>query len=279
MCILHGGFGVLITSVIFMCICHGDTLQLVALVGLSALTSAPKPATTICTNVGNHYFLVTMTIEVVARGFYVLRYLLAIALGVFCTLGLFICLTFIPKDQFILFLGVFGGLTYLILKVTKRLDKGLVNLTIDNEGLKIEWLRQFMFHNKPNEKIKWVEIVDYTYIPDQHFDIFRIRTDRKKIKLSLAETKESFYAFYGELEEKVEILKAVDKNLNVKRGRTFYETKWAVVFAIFIVLLLVAFVGLLIFRPPEKINYGSLFIFLGGAIFYVYTVWSYRQKK
>jgi hypothetical protein len=220
-----------------------------------------------------------MKIEVVARGFYVLRYLLAIALGVFCTLGLFIYLTFIPKDQIILFMGVFGGLTFLILKTTKRLDKGLVNLTIDNEGLKIEWLRQFMFHNKPNENIKWVDIVDYTYIPDQHFDIFRIRTDKKKIKLSLAETSESFYVFYGELEEKVEILKSADKNLNVKRGRTFYETKWAVVFAIFIVLLLVAFVGLLIFRPPEKINYGSLFIFLGGAIFYVYTVWSYRQKK
>jgi hypothetical protein len=220
-----------------------------------------------------------MKIVVVARGFYLLRYLLAIALGLFCTLGLFIFLTFIPKEQMILFLGVFGGLTYLILKITKRLDKGLVNLTIDNEALKIEWIRQFMFHNKPNENIKWVDIVDYTYIPDQHFDIFRIRTDRKKIKLSLAETNESFYAFYVELEEKVEILKAVDKNLNLKRGRTFYETKWAVVFAIFIVLLLVAFLGLLIFRPPEKINYGSLFVFLGGAFFYVYTVWSYRQKK
>jgi hypothetical protein len=45
------GFGVLITIVIFMHIVTGDTLKLVALVGLAALTSAPNPATTICTNV------------------------------------------------------------------------------------------------------------------------------------------------------------------------------------------------------------------------------------
>ena len=49
------GFGVLITSVIFITIVTGDTIQLVALVGLMALTSAPKPATTICTNVASNW--------------------------------------------------------------------------------------------------------------------------------------------------------------------------------------------------------------------------------
>jgi len=211
--------------------------------------------------------------EVVARGLYVLRYFLSIAIGVI------IAIAFVPKGEMIIFLVVFGGIVYLLNKLTKGIDKGIVNLTINDEGFEIEWVKQFPFHNRVNETFKWIDIVDYTHIPDQHFDIFRIRTNQKKIKLSLANTTEEFYNFFADLETKVEALKLNDKTLNLKRGKTFYETKWAVGFAVFFALALVGFIGVMLFRPPKKMNYGSMFMFLGTAIFFIYTVWSYRRKK
>jgi hypothetical protein len=103
--------------------------------------------------------------EVVARGLYVLRYFLSIAIGII------IAFAVLPKGELIIFLVVVGGIVYLLFRITKGIDKGIVNLTINEEGVEIEWVKQFPLHNKVNEKIKWVDIIDYTHIPDQHFDI------------------------------------------------------------------------------------------------------------
>lgn len=62
------GFSVLITSVIFITIVIGETLQLVALVGLTALTSTPNPATAICTNFGSNRARTNFSIKDFPRG-------------------------------------------------------------------------------------------------------------------------------------------------------------------------------------------------------------------
>jgi len=218
-----------------------------------------------------------ITLNVASRGLYVLN--------MFGTLIVSMILTFLTFEYFpielnkLIFIGIFMGLWYLVSRLTKKIPMGQVNLEIANEGLKINWIHQFLLHNKRDELLRWNLIKDYMFQPEQHFNLFRIRTiDKRKLKFSMVDNNDEFPIFYESFEQLVNS-KSENESANIVRAKNIYESNYGLISAF--VLGIIMFGGVVVFltvEPKGEPNYGILIASMVGGIFFIIQVINYRRK-
>ncbi len=219
-----------------------------------------------------------ITLNVVSRGLYIIN--------MFGTLILAMILTFSAFDYLpielnkLVFVGIFAGLWYLVSRFTKKLPKGQVSLEITNDGLVIEWIKQFHFHSKLNNLLKWEEISDYMFQPEQYFNLFRIRTkDKRKFKFSMNENNSDFSLFYESF-EKLSKSKSNDNSVEIVRAKNIYESNYGLVAAIILgILLIVGVIVILTVKPKGDPNYGLLIASLIGGVLFIIQVINHRRKS
>lgn len=181
-----------------------------------------------------------------------------------------------------MFIAILGGIWYIITRFTKEIPKGRVKFEITHDGIQVNWIKQILLHNKKDVLIKWEDIRDYMYQPEQHFDLLRIRTkDNRRLKLSMIGDNSKFLIFYFNMEHEIKS-KSSDGFINIKKAKNIYESTYGLIGAVFIGAVII--VGLLafIFIEPKgntKPNYGLLIGSLAGGIFFIINVIAHRKKN
>lgn len=226
----------------------------------------------------------SVQLSIVSRGLYVLSIYIwalgSILLTLLVSTQILERLNYKP-NQFI-FVALAILFWYLIDKLTKSFPRGKVELILDREGVQLVWIKQFFLHKKKNMTVRWEDIKDYMYQPEQYFDLFRIRLHNKeKIKLSLDEGNEEFYFFYLEFEEFMKELSSSNQNIKIKRSKTIYETTYGLIMAVILGLLIIGGLLMFIFIKPKNSSL-SIYFYLGatvvGGLFYILQVYRMRQS-
>lgn len=184
-----------------------------------------------------------------------------------------------------LFTVVFAiGLIFLVFYLARRASRAEIEIQIDNDGLKHNWVKRFPLDNRKDFEIKWMDIDNYNFQPDRQFDKFKIKLkDGAKYKFyhnNDYDDKDDFQKFLQAFTRKVHNLNSQDVNVsnNIKQGKTIYETTFGLVLAIFGLIVIIGFPIMVIFFPPEKISWGPAIAAYGGAIYYVSIVYLYRKR-
>ncbi|GAA3790441.1 hypothetical protein GCM10022271_23440 [Corallibacter vietnamensis] len=218
-------------------------------------------------------------LNVASRGLYLLHYLGSPILAAIATIPLFKLFDDLNKLSFIV---IYGGVWYITSRFTKKIPNGQVELEMKEDGIQVNWQKQFLLHNKSDQLIKWQNIKDYMFQPEQYFDLLRIRTkDKKKYKFSMIGENNDFPFFYEKLEETIKS-KSTDDSIEIKRAKNIYESNYGLISAIFMGLVIIAVVIAFIFIEPKgnsSPNYGLLVASLAGGIFFIIQVISYRKKN
>jgi hypothetical protein len=177
------------------------------------------------------------------------------------------------------------GLAYYLPRVTSIAE---IEITIENEGVKRQWLRQFIFHNKPDNDFKWTEIDDYVFEPDRQFDKFKLKfKDGTKFKFyhnNDHDSKDDFKRFLNDFVQKVEELNSVGNKRNgIKLGKTIYETSWGLLIAVIAIIIVIGLPILLFVLPHKGTLKSGNYAVLGGsyvgAIYYIGQFYTHRKKR
>ena len=174
---------------------------------------------------------------------------------------------------------------FISLYATRFTARAMTQWTLTDSEIQLKWLNQFIFHHEADLIIKWNDIQEYKYRPDQYFDLFKIKlNDGKILKLrhSSTATNDDFENFILVFETKVQAynLKATNPPNEIKRGKTVYETKLGFVLAILTGLLLIALLIFIIASPhKQNANLFGLVVAYSGGIFFISQVLLYRKKK
>lgn len=220
-----------------------------------------------------------INLNVASRGLYILHYFGSLILAAIATIPLFKLINDLNKLVFII---IYGGVWYIISRFTKKIPQGQVELELKDDGIQVSWQKQFLLHNKKDHLIKWQNIRDYMFQPEQYFDLLRIRTkDKKKYKFSMIGENDDFPFFYEKLKEVMES-KSSEDSIEIKRAKNIYESIYGLISAVFMGIVIIAGVIAFIFIEPKENsspNYGILIASLAGGIFFIIQVISYRKKN
>lgn len=192
----------------------------------------------------------------------------------------------LPKGQPLIFILCFApviGLAFYLPRFTATAD---IEITIDSEGIKRRWVRQFILHNKQDDEFKLKEIDDYVFQPDRQFDQFKLHlkndTKLKFYHNNDHDDKDDFRKFFSDFVERVEQLNNADKDKrnDIKLGKTLYETTGGLILAVFAVIVIIGLPILLIALPTKKTpNYFGLGVGYTGAIYFLVQVYIHRKKR
>ena len=191
----------------------------------------------------------------------------------------------IPKDQPIFIIVLVVPIIFFAFKVPNYTATVDIELTIDNKGLKKKWLRQFLFQNRPDSNINWIEIKDFVFEPDRQFDKFKLTLkDGTKFKFHHNkdhDNKDDFQKFRLDFENKIaKINSDKDKTNDIKRGKTIYENVWGLVLAVIGIIMLIAIIVILLFFPVKKVtNYSMLGAYAIGTVYFIFQVYDHRKKN
>lgn len=220
-----------------------------------------------------------IVIKVASRGLYVLHYFASAIIATLLTIFVF---KFIGDLSQLVFIVILGGVWYLISRFTKNIAMGQVVLEIKQDGIQVDWTKQIVFHNKKHLLIKWEEIKDYMVQPEQYFNLLRIRTkDKRTFKFNMIGENDDFHLFYEKLEKEIKT-KTKNDSIDIKRAKNIYETKYGLISAIFMgVVIVIGLIAFLVIEPKgsSKHNYGLLIASLAGGIFFIIQVLNYRKKS
>lgn len=218
-------------------------------------------------------------ITVASRLLYILHYLGSLIIAAILTSYIFKIVNNISE---IVFIAILGGIWYIITRFTKELPKGRVKLEITKDGIQVIWIKQILLHNRKDVLIKWEDISDYMYQPEQHFDLLRIRTkDNRRLKLSMIGDNSKFLIFYFNMEDEIKS-RSSDGFINIKKAKNIYESTYGLIGAVFIGAVIIVGLFAFIFIEPKgntKPNYGLLLGSLAGGIFFIINVIAHRKKN
>ncbi|SKB63803.1 hypothetical protein SAMN05660477_00416 [Soonwooa buanensis] len=165
-----------------------------------------------------------------------------------------------------------------------------IEIEIDENGISRKWIKQFIFQNKIDNKIKWNEIENYVFQPDRQFDKFKLnlKSNRKFVFYhnNDHDTKDDFIAFVSDFAVKVNEINSEEnksKEEKIKLGKTIYETTGGLILAILGVILIVGLPILFILSPHKGSVKTSNYAMLGasylGTIYYLVQVYTHRKKR
>lgn len=183
------------------------------------------------------------------------------------------------KTYVIALLLALWSLTYF---TTRKLPQGLVELRVQSEGIQITWLKQIVLFKQGNHLLKWTEMKDYMYQPEQYFDLFRIRmNDKRKFNFSLIGNNPDFHYFLHNLETTIE-KKSKLEGVDIVKANNIYQSKFGLIWAIFCCIVIAG--GIIAFfiiepKPGTERNLSYLLVPLMVCIFSVLNVWQHRRKN
>ncbi len=218
----------------------------------------------------------------------VFLWILSLLASIFAGIGLMILITktgLISKDQPIFIIALVAPIIFFAFKIPRYTATVDIELTIENDGLKMKWLRQFLFQNRPDRNITWTEIKDFVFEPDRQFDKFKLTLkDGTKFKFhhnTDHDNKDDFQQFRIDFEKKISKINSdKDKTNDIKRGKTIYETVWGLILAVIGIVMIVAIIIIFLFFPIKKTtNYAALGASMIGAIYFILQVYIQRTKN
>ena len=190
-----------------------------------------------------------------------------------------------PAGQTWLVFVIIAPIFFLAFKVPPYTSTVDIELTIDEQGLKKKWLKQFIFSNNPDLDIKWSEIEDFVFEPDRQFDKFKM-TLKDGTKFNFFHNrsyndKDDFTRFLKDFELTIKQINSdKDESNDIKRGKTIYETNWGVALAVLAIFMIIAVPIIFIFFPADKApNYGSVIILYSSAFYFLFQFYTYRRKN
>jgi hypothetical protein len=161
----------------------------------------------------------------------------------------------------------------------------VANVTIEDEGLSINWQKQFLLQNTPGLFINWNDIKEYKYQPSTGMEIFRLTLKNgQKIMWQMHSGlagDDDFSAFLTAFQKKVnEINSTTESSKQIEKEKTIYETRLGLVLAIIYVFALVAIpVAIIVFPPKGSISYAPLILGYVALIYHVAMVIKHRKAK
>jgi len=169
--------------------------------------------------------------------------------------------------------------------MSKHIATAETEITINQEGIRQIWLTQFLFSNKPDRDINWIEIREYTYQPEQNYHILKIKLKSGgviKIHHDIFDhKKDDFNQLRLDLTEKVDQLRKT--GIEINKGTTMYETKTALVIAILLIFFVITAVIILIFLASKGAvkpkNVIVVFSGLSPILYFLAQVYAHRQKR
>ena len=180
--------------------------------------------------------------------------------------------------------GIFGLCWYL----TKYTSNGELSIMIDDNGLEIKWIKNYLLYKYRDRKISWVEIKSYKLTPDRWFDIFKIKMIQGRNFIferdSLKNNDDDFNNFFSELGKRIRKYNKDESKLHkIRNAPTLYEGLSGKILLGFTVLVMAGgFVVLVVGLFKGIRNYSSLFGLLGamgGGLFTIITIRQMNKKK
>lgn len=157
-----------------------------------------------------------------------------------------------------------------------------IAVTINDTGIKIEKIKGILPYK--SRDIQFPEIIEYSYMPDRQYDIFKL-TLRNHKHIRFVQFDSIFPSKPDELKRLVNrFAKTVDllndeKRTEIFRVQNFYETKdgihIAFIFGFSILLLLL----LNFISPTNSITQPGIWVAISGGGFYIYQVIRFPKKK
>lgn len=174
--------------------------------------------------------------------------------------------------------------------LARKIATGWVIISLDPEGVHLVWSQQFAFAHHPDRTVCWIDIIDYKFEYTRNWRYFeatlkdgtvwRFGQDLNTFR------KDGFNAFRNGFIEKVEQYNQLhaDNAAQIRRGKTFLETRQAFVLSILAWMLMVAFPIALIILYMNNSRATALVAIMGvvgvvPALLLVYGVYIKRKER
>lgn len=177
------------------------------------------------------------------------------------------------------------------------ISKGEVIVNLTDNYISINWVKQYIFHRRPDKQIHFSEIESYKIQPDRNFDLFKLTLKNgEEIRLwkshVILTPNDDFDKLVSEFptainqfnqQKQIQTIElnheAPKKKQEVKEEKNIYQSQAAPVFAILAVLMIALAITIVVVNPTGKTrNPFLLFSPLAGAIFFLTQFFRYRNK-
>lgn len=207
--------------------------------------------------------------------------------------GIFLAFKFLPKDNTLAIIAVVL-IMVLAFFLQRFISLGIVIVNLTDKEISINWIKQYIFHNRPNRQIPLSDIDSYKYQPDQNFDLFKLTLkDGSEIRLwhftftsgddfhKLAENFSQIVVKSNKERKKEFKSEELDQaGVEIKREKTIFESEFAPFLAAFAILMIIAVPLILYFKPAETSkNSFALLAPMAGAIFFLIQFYKYRRNR
>ncbi|MFC6100347.1 hypothetical protein [Olivibacter domesticus] len=174
------------------------------------------------------------------------------------------------------------GIGYLL---TWKVALGIVALRVDGEGMKWSWHRRYYLSLAKNRGVRWEEIDNYVFQPDYRYEQLKLRLrSGKTIRWyhSYEQKGDDYSLFVFGFKDQI-AQRALQSNADVRPiaiGKTFYETKLAMVLLILLVAVCLVFLAASLFIAKKRVmSFGILTLMGSGMSYYAYHVIQAHRKK
>lgn len=162
-----------------------------------------------------------------------------------------------------------------------------IEMTISEEGIQRKWIKQFLFYNKADDEFQWSEIDSFVFQPGRQFDQFKIYfTNGTKLRLyhnNDLDFKDGFIEFLANFQNKVEEINQQKGKTQIKRAKSFYETRLGLVLVWIFVVFVIGIIVLLFLTPKKGHLTPAIFFGLAasvsGGVYYVIQVYVHRRDR
>jgi hypothetical protein len=207
--------------------------------------------------------------------------------------GAFFIITLLPKNTTISVVSVLS-LTVLAFFLQRFTSLGIVTINLNINDISINWVKQLIFNNQSNRHFPLSDIESYNYQPDIIFDLFRLTLkDGTEISLwhftlTSGDDFDRLIADFSQVVSEHNRQKHISshseklptKELEIKREKTFYESKGSPFFKILAIIFIVTIPIFLYLYPGDKpTNPFVLLAPIAGATFYMIQFFKYRKQK
>jgi len=173
--------------------------------------------------------------------------------------------------------------------IPRIISMAVVQVTLTDETIELNWIRNFLFHHYAQKTIPLSDIESYKSQEDRTFDLFKLTLkDGSEIKFwhSNYAKSDDFDLFtldfisrtQGHKTKRLSHRKTqeVADGLNIQREKTIYESEAAPFLAAFAIFIILFMIYLIIFDVSGRNRIMPVSV-AGGAIFFLAKYFQYRR--
>lgn len=177
---------------------------------------------------------------------------------------------------------------FLVPKIIKLIATTDIELTIDGEGLKKKWVKQFIFQNKQDLFISWSDIRSYLIFdePENKYSKFKmLLSDGSKFIFYHNKSdimNDDYLNFIEDFILKVQIINNIENKFpKITIGKNIFQSNWGILMiAVFTIMVLAYTVKIFITPLKYEKDYSKLpYFYIGSFIVIVYIILQRRKYK